>query len=90
MKQVRKSFTTPGCCFRLQTKMIINDKEKWKSICCPVSPAVENADYCGPWCAWYSEDRIDVGPGASCLTNPGRLVAFCQDKEIGEIVDEPD
>jgi len=83
VKQVRK------CVSVLQAKRVIDGKDTWKEIYCPLSQAADG-DACGQWCAWYSEDRIDVGPGASCLTNPGRLVAFCQDKEIGEIVDEPD
>jgi len=77
MKQVRKHVNTPGCCARLQTKMEVDGKPAWKSIYCPLSQAAD--DPCGQWCAWYSEERIDVG-----------LVALCQDKLIGEIVDEPD
>jgi len=88
MKKVRKHFRTPGCCFHLQTEMVIDATIEWKGICCPFSSFTDDPDYCGPWCARYDEDRINVGSGATCLTTPGIWIATCQGLPIGEIVEE--
>jgi len=88
MKQVRKHVNTPGCCARLQTKMEVDGKPAWKSIYCPLSQAAD--DPCGQWCAWYDEEPIKVQLSATMNAETKTLMATCQGKPIGEIVNEDD
>lgn len=87
MRQVRKEKVS-GYASELHACMIIDGKEQWRAVYCPLSASPEG-EHCCEWCAWYDEEPVSVKLNDRLSASSGRVVATCKGTPIGEIIEAP-